>query len=748
MTRYKLLPLFLFFAVFLSPLQAQGYREKAEKAIGGWDWAGLKRIASEALKKNPKDLTAKAYLAYAEGCLKHFGKAVEILKEIEAAGQDMKGTLPGFGNPVTRIIEAFQTQCWTDFRPKYNHIIWKDLFEAFPGVSMDFPASRLLMAALGMKDQKAIARFKEYFESRIAKAKGGNALYYKKLYLQAYLDADVMNAEILALSREVFEEGKKRLERKKKFSVINMGGGSSLEEADKDAIEMEPYARNLARACFLYHAFDPGDNPIAAGEAEPSVRFTDVTKKRGLEGFKGEKVAVGDFNGDRWPDLCFSGTLLENMKGKGFKDVTKKSGLGRRGTGALFADYDNDGYLDILVTASPHPVLYRNTGKKGNFKFVDVTKASGLALVKLGAPVEGAAWLDIDNDGWLDLYLAVYEGPTLGHGNRDVLLKNNGDGTFRDDSEGSGISKAPSYCGRGVCVGDFDNDGDQDIYVGNYRLQPNFLWVNDGKGHFKEMASFYGIQGKAGPRGKWMGHTIGVCWGDIDNDGFLDLLVPNLAHPQLALKGVSNLTMLYVNRGKRGKKRFSEERLERGIRYQETHSGGALVDFDNDGDLDASLTCVYLGHPSSLWQNDGKGYFKPVTFRTRSVTFNSLGQAWFDYDRDGDLDLLAASWSGMRLLENSGNENGWLHVLLKRKKRNTFCVGARVTVTLVEKEGAPRMIREVRAGRGATSQDGYVLCFGLGDYKGKIIVSAKLPDMKKPKRRFLRKGNRYLVIKW
>src|SRR5690606_5148751 len=125
----------------------------------------------------------------------------------------------------------------------------------------------------------------------------------------------------------------------------------------------------------------------------------------------------------------------------------------------------------------------------------------------------------------------------------------------------------------------------------------------------------------------------------------LDLFSANLAHPRFVEQGFSNLSALLLHPGPGGG-RFVEERRERGIRFQETHSDPAFVDFDGDGDLDLSITCVYEGVPSALYANDGTGRFAPVTVGAGAVVFGGWGQAWFDKDGDGDLDVLYASSSG------------------------------------------------------------------------------------------------------
>jgi len=478
---------------------------------------------------------------------------------------------------------------------------------------------------------------------------------------------------------------------------------------------------------------------LAAREPEPGAHLEDVTEAFGLGSLRSGRVAAADYDQDGYVDLCFSGRLFRNEKGKAFREVTKEAGLNRTGTGALFFDADNDGNLDLLVTALPHPFLFRNGGRRADFTFEDVTTLSGCDQLVLGGPPDGAAVLDIDNDDWLDFYLAAYENP-YPQGHPDLLARNNGDGTFSDVTAERGIDRGGSRCGRGVACADFDRDGDHDIYVSNYRLLANSCWRNDGQGHFTDIAPETGLLG-LDQKGAF-GHTIGSCWGDIDNDGDLDLFCANLAHPRFINQGFSNLSMLYINGGSEQGFAMTEERRARGIRFQETHSDPAFADYDNDGDLDLFITAIYKGAPSAFYRNDSKGFFEPITFRSRSVVFDGWGQAWFDMDNDGDLDHVIGSGSGVRLQRNLGNRNKWLKVRLVGKKTNLFGVGSLVTVTT---DSGQTLIRELSIGSGTQSQNGFVLHFGLGPDATKASVEVRWPSgsTSKPKTRV----NRTSVVK-
>lgn len=173
-----------------------------------------------------------------------------------------------------------------------------------------------------------------------------------------------------------------------------------------------------------------------------------------------------------------------------------------------------------------------------------------------------------------------------------------------------------------------------------------------------DQACFYGVAGQE--KDGWWGHTIGSEWGDFDNDGDLDLITANLAHPRYI--EFSNRTCLYENRLRQDGV-FREVRAEWGIKYQETHSDPAWGDVDSDGDLDLFLTCIYPNRPSFLYLNDlGDHHFRDVTFLAGVQVTNAWGCAFSDFDRDGDLDLAVGSGKSLHLFRNRGSRANWLEV--------------------------------------------------------------------------------------
>lgn len=243
----------------------------------------------------------------------------------------------------------------------------------------------------------------------------------------------------------------------------------------------------------------------------------------------------------------------------------------------------------------------------------------------------------------------------------------------------------------------------------------------------------------------WWGHTIGSAWGDCDNDGDMDLFSANLAHPRYI--EFSDISQLLINSGPPDH-RFTDRTVGSGITYDETHSNPAWADVDNDGDLDLYITSIYENERSYLYLNDGTGlHFVEAGFLSGTRVYNGWGCAFADFDRDGDLDLLVGSGSGIRLFRSRGNANHWLRVVVSgstspadgsslgntgmvveavrdsgtetsQMEHNVTPVGARVTVI----QGDRVQIREIQAGSGTTSQDDGIAHFGLGSDASPVTV--------------------------
>ena len=376
------------------------------------------------------------------------------------------------------------------------------------------------------------------------------------------------------------------------------------------------------------------------------------------------------------------------------------------------ADFNNDGLQDLYITNyGPNKMLFN----KGDGSFADVTTTSGTADDLWGT---SAAAFDFDRDGLLDLYVANYEtwgAVMIPMGNHDRLYKNLNGIRFEDITDKAGMKTDEAMCGRGVTWTDINFDGFQDIVVANYRLDPNFLWVNDLSGITERAEAFgmrvYETEGA-------FGHSVGPVSGDLDNDGDLDLFITNLAHPRYI--EFSDVNMMLMNNGFPDY-HFKDQYEESGIDFEETNSDPALADIDNDGDLDLYMSSIYPGRYSRLYMNEQKGSFNDISWVSGTRVENSWGVAFSDFNNDGFPDLLVASTDGIHLFKNNGNANHWITVRIDDVQCNRFGIGSRVTVRYGDKQ----QIREVTAGRGSGSQDSLELIFGLGDYVGPIEIQAK-----------------------
>ena len=495
-----------------------------------------------------------------------------------------------------------------------------------------------------------------------------------------------------------------------------------------------------------------------AGAGSPIV-LTNVTARTGIsfrhtDGSSGRHylmetvsagVAMFDYDGDGDIDIYFlngaplkgakkdtppTNALYRNDGNFRFTDVTVQAGVGDRGygLGVCAGDYDNDGDQDLYLNNFGANVLYRNNG---DGTFTDVTEKAGVANGrKVGA---GACFLDIDKDGDLDLYVAnylkfsyenhkvqhirgvpVYRPPTVFRPEADTLYRNNGDNTFTDVSKASGIARHASW-GMGMVCGDYDNDGDTDIFVAN-DVSRNFLFRNDGKGRFEEvgLAGGVAVDGTGQEQG-----SMGVDCGDYDNDGRLDFHQTSYEN---------QLAVLFKNVGSGS---FEDvtllSRAGLGTRAKVTW-GNALVDFDNDGDRDIFIACGHLQdnvdkyndameyHAANvLLRNTGKGRFSNISDKCGdglAVKLSSRGAAFNDLDNDGDVDavILNSRREPTILRNDSPAKNHWLQIRLRGTKTNRDGIGARVKVVA----GKLTQIDEVHSGRGYQSHYGMRLHFGLG----------------------------------
>jgi hypothetical protein len=428
---------------------------------------------------------------------------------------------------------------------------------------------------------------------------------------------------------------------------------------------------------------------VVNADGSRTLHFTDVTDQAGIDiRTYGMGVAVGDFNNDGLVDIYRTsldgGVMLRNNGDGTFTDVTRQSGTEDRGgwgVSAAFVDYDRDGWLDLFVgnyliyniesdvhclgvtgrrdycppgSYRPQPSrLYHN---RGNGTFEDVT-AKALVGGAYG-PALGVSTADFNGDGWIDIHVA-------NDGMPSQLWINQHDGTFKETGFISGV--AVNGAGKpearmGVDAGDFDNDGDEDLFITNWLDQMNILYVNDGTGNFEDRKAASGLGAPS------LAKTgFGTAWFDYDNDGWLDLLVAN--------GGVAT-----IEAQARAKDPFP------------------------------------LRMTPQLYRNLGNGRFEDVSARAGrvfSVAEVGRGAAFGDIDNDGDTDVVIGNAAGrLRLLVNNvGSRNSWLGLRLIGARTARDMVGARVEIMRADQ---PPLWRRARSdGSYASANDPRVLV-GLG----------------------------------
>ena len=455
----------------------------------------------------------------------------------------------------------------------------------------------------------------------------------------------------------------------------------------------------LTRCLLIPFALMPLWPGSTSGQEPPAV-FQDKTAEVGLPS-PNDAACWADFDNDGWVDLCVGGGVWKNQSGKTF---TKVADFGS----AVAADFDNDGLTDLFSWSSLR--LSRNLG---GMKFAAVEMPELPKTVS-----RGACWGDFNGDGFVDLFVGGYEDWNAGITWPYLVLINDQGKAFR-------VARSESkFRARGVTASDFDQDGDLDVYVSNYRLQPNLLWLNDGSGGFTDVAAPHGAV--ATSTGFGGGHSIGSAWGDFNNDGLIDLFAGNFAH--VDGRGDQPKSRFLKNLGAEQGFKF-QDLGTCGVHYQESYASPSAGDYDNDGNLDLYFTTVYgtasFGRKNNpvLFRNNGQF---AVTDATASANLANLSPtyqaAWADYDNDGDLDLLSAG----KLFQNQGNGNGWLKVRLAGDGTavNRSAIGGQVRIKL----GDRTLTRQVEAGTGEGNQNDLTLHFGLGSQRAPVSLEIFWPN--------------------
>ena len=398
------------------------------------------------------------------------------------------------------------------------------------------------------------------------------------------------------------------------------------------------------------------------------------------------------------PDPPLRNALYRNNRDGTFTDVTEKAGVGAGGygQGVAVGDYDGDGFPDLYVTQYGRSILYHNNG---DGTFTDVTEKAGVAAPGWSS---SAVWFDYDNDGRLDLFVCRFVDfdksknlpceadnklgyciPRLYKATASWLFHNNGDGTFTDVSKSSGIG---NYLGKawGAVATDINNDGRMDLFVAN-DTTPNFLFVNREGGKFEQIGEPAGVAYSEAGRPR---SGMGVDSADLDQDGWMDLFVANIDHEMYSL---------YRNNHD---ETFDDQARASGIAAATRLMSGwglKFFDYDNDGNLDLFLSngnpddLIQVYHqdvsyeePLLLFHGNSKGSFQDVSAQSGPVFAKPLsarGMAVGDFDNDGAVDVLISVNDGAPVLlrNRAGKQNHWLGVHLVGTKANRDAVGARIS---------------------------------------------------------------------
>ena len=519
----------------------------------------------------------------------------------------------------------------------------------------------------------------------------------------------------------------------------------------------------------------------AAGQPPPPPQFSDIAAKAGLSlrlisGDAKEKpylvesigggLAVIDYNNDGWMDLYLvNGTtipaaragkiphrsaLYRNNRDGTFTDVTLAAGVPNRqwGKGVVAADFNNDGFVDLYVANFGPNILYMNNGD-GTFR-----DATAKARVSDPRWSSAAAAADYDEDGDLDLFvvnyldydlnnlptagkfclyqgIAVACGPRGLKGSGDALFRNNGDGTFTDVSRHAGVDDAQGYYGLGAAWGDYDDDGDLDLFVANDSTG-NYLYRNNADGTFTDVAVEAGVKFSEDGREQ---ACMGVEFEDLDNDGRLDIFVTNFSE---------DYNTLFRNLGKGF---FKDDSHLTGLVTDSWHDlswGVGFFDFNNDGwkdvfvanghiypQVDRQPIKITYKQVNKLYLNTGARKLVNVTSQAGppfGIKHSSRGAAFADFNNDGQIDVAVSHMDEPpSLLINQGTAgNRWLLVAL-HGAANRFGIGARVVV----KAGGRTQMREVKAGGSYASTNDPRQHFGLGTAERVDELVVQWPSGKK-----------------
>jgi hypothetical protein len=499
---------------------------------------------------------------------------------------------------------------------------------------------------------------------------------------------------------------------------------------------------------------------VAGRSPTATELFTDVTAQAGItwRHFSGASedhflietmgggVAFLDFDGDGLQDIFLvnggetphgksaspvRNALYRNLGDGKFQEVAAKAGvdkIGFYGMGAAAADYDNDGHADLYVTGFPSSALFHNNGE-GTFQ--DVTDRAGVK--NAGRWAASAAWFDYDRDGYLDLLVTNYVEFSFDHpkkcevngvrsyceqraytGTPLTLYHNNGDGTFSDVSERSGLAKLTGRA-LGVIALDVNEDGWPDLFVAR-DASPNLLLINEKDGTFRDAGSEYEVAYDSNGHAK---AGMGVDAGDVNGDGQPDFVVTNFNDEYTSLF-LASRSALYEDK-------TVAWRLS-GATKSYVSWGVHFLDYDNDGYLDLAIVNGHINQAVESTRRDVKFKEPPLLLhnvqrRTFQNVSDSAGEAFHnsytarglavgDFNNDGATDLVLTRLDDTPILlrNNAGRESAWIGFELQGTKSNRDAIGAKITVTAGNRE----LVRWITGGSSYLSSHDKRVVVGLG----------------------------------
>jgi enediyne biosynthesis protein E4 len=502
------------------------------------------------------------------------------------------------------------------------------------------------------------------------------------------------------------------------FPACQSNNSSSKKQSAAPPAANDDYFQEIGKEIGIDFVHSIGDKELTniVESSGAGAAFLDYDQDGFIDLYVCNGTWVKGLSSGEKPEVMPENHLYHNLGNGTFEDVTKKAGVGGPwySMGVTVGDYNNDGYPDLYVSNYGTNVLYKNNG---NGTFTNVTKRAGVGGKETDFNT-GAVWLDYDNDGFLDLYVGKYlnfdpnykyyyapdgfPGPLAYDAQPDVLYHNRGDGTFEDVTSKMGIKDLDGRA-MGVGAADYDDDGFVDIYVANDHSM-NYLWHNNAGKSFTDMGTPSGTAfGQSGESAV----SMSVDFADYTGSGRMDMFISD-----------DKYCRLYENLGNGI---FAEKSYPSGIAMpagQYVGWSSSFIDYNNDGLIDifkvnGALKHLY-GQEDQLFENMGDGKFKDVSTESGSYFLKELvgrGACFGDYDNDGDIDAYIVNLNdrGAFLRNNKGNQNSWITLKLEGTTSNRDGIGARVKVT----SGGKVQTSQKKSTTGYLSQNDPRMHFGL-----------------------------------